>query len=255
MFCVLRVIRRENTLFERLFGRFVKDFYSLETVSVFKGAPFYILTATVGKNGVDWGKIKSMAGKCSQKLLYDGDIPQNEDIGKFKSRILHGKILMNTFVKILKNNCYEKHRAEICIIDSKGDNPSFAARLTKFAAKLTVVTDEKEKYRDICDEILDDTGLSVALCSEPVNANICIDLDNLIMTVKNKDGIFKITGGEGFRAEKIYEDILPIGIDKYDFFSALYELCGVFSLSEYSYDSIMVNSRKISTDSLKGLAH
>ena len=53
-----------------------------------------------------------------------------------------------------------------------------------------------------------------------------------------------ISSGVDFSVPAIYENLLPEGICKYDFYSALYELCGVFSLGESVFDTIMVNNEK-----------
>ena len=61
--------------------------------------------------------------------------------------------------------------------------------------------------------------------------------------VNNKENI-NISAGVDFSVPEIYEKLLPVGINKYDFYSALYELCGVFSLGESVFDTIMVNNEK-----------
>ena len=63
MFCVLIIQHREKSFFEFLFGRFKRDTYDLKTVPVFKGAPFYVLTVTVGEKGADWDYIVQSVGK------------------------------------------------------------------------------------------------------------------------------------------------------------------------------------------------
>lgn len=246
MFCVLNVRSRENTFFERVFGCFIKDDYSIKTIPVLKCAPFFWLDATVGKNGVDWEAVEGMAGKCSRRLLLSGDIelPPNENIGIFKSDMLYKKLMQNTISEILKNNCQKKHPLRICLSDTKGEFASFAADVARYAEKLTVVTQNKAKYEKICSEIMEDTGLSVVLSSSVKYEKIFIDLDEMLMSVNLKNGVLKFSGGEDFSVPPIYEGLLPHGINKYDFYSALYELCGAFSIGECIFDTIFVNNEK-----------
>lgn len=99
MLCVLSVKYRKNNLFERLFGKFLRDKYELTTVPVLKGAPFFNLTATVGKRGVDFERIIFEVGRCAENLLIDGEenIPKIKGIGEFKSDLLYNMLKDNTF--------------------------------------------------------------------------------------------------------------------------------------------------------------
>ena len=63
MFCVLSVKERNRTLFERLFRKFLVDEYSVKTVPVFKGAPFFMLDITTGKREIDWDNVVFAVGK------------------------------------------------------------------------------------------------------------------------------------------------------------------------------------------------
>lgn len=98
MFCVLTVKYRSNTVFERLFGSIIKDDYELVTVPVLGGAPFYHLTATVGKKGVDFERVIFEIGRCAQRLVVGEDIklPQFRGIGEFNSDLLYKKLICNT---------------------------------------------------------------------------------------------------------------------------------------------------------------
>ena len=104
MFCVLNIQQRERNLIERLFGKFRKNEYVLKTVPVFKGAPFYELSAVVGQNGVDWDYIVRAVGKCALRLVLSPEIemPQNKYVGAFKSNILYEMMMQNPFKNILK---------------------------------------------------------------------------------------------------------------------------------------------------------
>lgn len=250
MFCVLRIVKRENKLFERLFGSFIKDDYSLDSVPVFKGAPFFVVTVAVGRNGVDWEKVAAISGKCSAKLLCAEAIPETDCIGRFESSLLKNRIAENTFIKLLEQNNLKNHPADIAVTDSKALNTAFTEKIAPFAASLTVVTDNKERYGKTAERLLQETGTSAALLSSVNGEKIIIDSDNYIMTVQTDNGKMKIQNGCDFTVPESYRALLPEGIDKYDFYSALYELCGVFSLGECIFSSIEVNNEKKNTDSI-----
>ena len=53
-----------------------------------------------------------------------------------------------------------------------------------------------------------------------------------------------ISSGDDFTVPEIYEKLLQDGANKYEFYSAVYELCGVFSLGESIFDTIIVDNEK-----------
>lgn len=252
MFCVLNVRRRENTFTERLFGRFIKDDYSLKTVPVLKGAPFFVLTATVGKNGADWEMVESLVGKCAKRLLVQEGIslPNNDNIGVFKSNMLYKKIAENTFVEILRNNRINKSPKTVCISDNRANNTAFLSKISHYAKELNVITSAKEKYDEASSNIMKDSGLTVSFLSSRKNEQIFIDLDNSTMNIRCENGVLNIANGSDFTVPEIYRSLLPNGIDKYDFYSALYELCGVFAVGECIFSDIEVNNEKRCVDSI-----
>lgn len=252
MFCVLNVEKRQDTIHEKLFGRFIKDEYKVKMIPVFKAAPFYTFDVVVGKRGVDWDKIVQCAGKCAKRMVLRNNIPipQNDNIGVFVSGLLYRKMMENTFVHILENNGFRKNKASISIIDNKGDFAKFLFKIASFASTLTVATDFKEKYKSVCDEIQAEMGLCAVAQLSSVEAQIKIDTGRMIMTITNEKNCINITEGCDFTVPEIYEKLLPENTDKYCFYSALYELCGVFSLGDCIFDTIVVNNEKINVQEL-----
>ena len=52
MFCVLSVKGRNRTFFERVFGKFFTDDFTVRTIPVYKGAPFFVLEITTSKKEI-----------------------------------------------------------------------------------------------------------------------------------------------------------------------------------------------------------
>lgn len=245
MFCVLNVEKRPDTLREKLFGDFIKDEYNAKLVPVFKAAPFYTFNVKVGKRGVDWEKIIYIAGKCSRRLVLTNStpFPQREDMSQFKSDLLYREIMCNTFTEVLKKLHSQK---TILVIDSEAKQDKFLYKLAPFASTLTVVTKKKEKYNRICDNIQQNCGLCTVLQATSGDAQVKIDLNRCVMTLTGEKECINITEGFDFTVPEIYEKLLPANTDKYTFYAALYELCGVFSLGECFFETITVNNEKIS---------
>lgn len=245
MFCVLNVEKRPNTLREKLFGSFIKDEYDAKMVPVFKAAPFYTFNVKVGKRGVDWEKIIYTAGKCSRRLVLTNNtlLPPRNDMSQFKSDLLYREIIGNTFAEILKKFNAQK---SIVIIDTDGKSANFLYKVASYASRLTVVTNSKEKYNRVCDNIQQNLGLCTVLQSAPSEAQFKIDINRSVMTITSEKSCINITDGCDFTVPEIYEKLLPANTDKYTFYAALYELCGVFSLGECIFETITVNNEKIS---------
>lgn len=252
MFCVLNVEKKSLTLLEKIFKFLARDEYRIRTVPVFKGAPFYLLDVFLCNNTIDWEKITTCTGKCAKRLLVNNciDTPPNKEIGFFKSNILYNKAFQNTLIQILNNNKLNIKPQHIAVCDKKGIYTDFASRLIPYASKLTVVTENKEKYMDLCDHILESTGLCISVLSDFDNAKIKIDTERNLMSVDLKTEFVNVCNGEELMVNDMYKKLLPQGIDECDFYSALYELCGVFSLGECIFEKISVNNEKKRTDTV-----
>lgn len=245
MFCVLNVDKKKLTFPEKIFKFLAKDDYIIKTVPVFKGAPFYVLNVYVC-DSINWELITEYAGKCAKRLLVSSEltVPPNKEIGVYKSNLLYNKAFQNTLLQILKNNKLNENPQHIAICDKNAKYTDFAEKLTPFASRLTVVTENKEKYLRLCDKILENTGLCISVLSNFDDAKIKIDTEKNIISVDTEKDFINISRGENLLADEIYQKLLPHGIDSEDFYSALYELCGVFSLGECIFESVTVNNEK-----------
>ena len=245
MFCVLNIEKKKLTLFEKIFRFLAQDDYIIKTIPVFKGAPFYMLDVRICEN-IDWDKVIENTGKCCKRLVLNNwiEIPKDKGIGIFKSDTLYNKVFQNTAVQIIESNKRKKDLYHIAVYDKNADYTDFTTRLSRFSSKLTVVTDNKEKYINLCDDILEKTGLCISLLSDFDNAKIKIDTSRNIMSINNNNQFLNITNGENIMVDDIYKKILPQNVNECDFYSALYELCGVFSLGECIFENVMVNNEK-----------
>ena len=246
MFCVLKINRRKQTFFEKLFGSFIKDEYNLSAIPVFKGAPFYLLDVCIGKKGIDWEKVLSFVGKCASRLVVNSEIeiPKDMNIGVYKSEKLYDRIMKNTFLDIIKNNTDKRNLLNISVLDKQGEYTEFIEKLSSFSSSITIATDNKENYFNVCDKIQKNTGMCPVITNDFTDKDVKINTDTNIMTIRTNKELMNISSGESFSVSPIYEKLLPDGVDEYDFYSALYELCGVFSLGECVFDNLMVNNEK-----------
>jgi hypothetical protein len=246
MFCVLKVTQRKHGFREKVFGRFIKDEYNLSTIPVYKGAPFYLLDITIGERGIDWEKILFYVGKCALKLVTNCkiQIPTEMNIGLYKSNKLYNKMMKNTFIHILQNNINKKTLLTVSVLDTKGEYTDFIEKLTDYSLSLTIATNEKEKYHKTCENIKEDTGLCPVLTTDFVDNDVKINTDENTMTIRRNGEIINLSSGVDFKVPTIYENLLPDGVCDYVFYSALYELCGVFDFGECIFETLLVNNEK-----------
>lgn len=244
MFCLLKINERRDSLKEKLFGKFIRDTYELKTIPVFKGAPFYKLEIVTGKRGVDWSQIVYFVGKCSNRLLLDEKINIDNvlNVGRYDKKCLYEKLMKNTFVKIIKqqNEMFDS----LCIIDKAGQSTDLLLKMVPYFQKITVATDNRDKYEKVCDYILENTGLCVLVQSECENETVKIDAFRNIMTINTKNYIYNLSDGDDFNVPEIYEKLYDNSVDKLLFYSALYEFCGVFQLADLCFETIAVNDEK-----------
>lgn len=243
MFCVLSVKERNRTFFERIFGKLLTDDFTVRTIPVYKGAPFFVLEITTGKREINWENVILAVGKCASRLILSNEIkiPEKMNIGVFKSNALYDKMMKNTMLQIFENNKSKLY--SVSVMDKDASDKEFTKKLSQYASSLSICTLNKEEYSSICEEITDETGMCPVLTNDFNDAEIKINTDTLVMTVLNKQNI-NISAGEDFTVPEIYEKLLQNGVNKYDFYSAVYELCGVFSLGEGVFDTIIVNNEK-----------
>ncbi len=251
MFYVLKIQKRSNTVFEELFGGFIKDRYDVRSVPVYKGAPFMTMTVTVGKRGVNWNDVSRILGKCALRLIVNEcvTLPQNNNFGHFKSCALYDKMMKNTILQILDNS-FKKKTISISVADEKGKYTDFVKKLSQYADALTIATQNEKKYLELCEEITDECGLCPVLTEESKNSRIKINCDKNQMTIRCENRCYVLNCGSEFTVPEIYRKLLPNGVNKYDFYSALYELCGIFTLDELCFENIMVNNEKKSVSTL-----
>ncbi len=243
MFCVLSVKERNRTFFERVFGKFFTDDFAVRTIPVYKGAPFFVLEITTSKKEINWENVILAVGKCASRLILSSEIkiPENMNIGVFKSKVLYDKMMKNTILQILENNKSKLY--SISVMDKDASNKEFTKKLSQYASSMSICTTNKEEYSRICEEITDETGMCPILTNDFNDADIKVNTDTLAMTIINKQNI-NISSGDDFTVPETYEKLLQNGVNKYEFYSAVYELCGVFSLGESIFDTIIVDNEK-----------
>ncbi len=160
MFSVLNIAQPNKSLF----GKKRKCTVEMLLSPVKGAAPYKVINVTPGKKGIDWRLVAQAAGASGKCMLVtDGvEIPHGAGIERFVPKVLPAVILLNTVAA----KASEKLNRSILIVDRCGRLADYVKRVVPSASKITVVTDEPEKYIDACVEIMEEYGASIRVCSE-----------------------------------------------------------------------------------------
>ncbi len=223
MFSVLKVIQPKKSLFGKR-----KCTVEMVLSPVRGAAPYKVINVTAGKKGIDWKLVAQAAGSSAKfMLLPEGvQIPISAGIERFVPQVLPSLILINTVAA----SASEKLSRSVLIADRQGVLADYAVRVVPSASRITVVTDEPEKYVDASIAIMDEYGASIRVCggvSETEKFDVAVS-DEAI-----GDATLRLSPCEVFRkfvADDIpheYLHLCPDGIDPFLFLCALFECSGL----------------------------
>jgi hypothetical protein len=142
------------------------------------------------------------------------------------------------------NGLTQMYVSELMTVDGFGQYAAFVDLFTNFAEEMT----GDSEYISSQYELVGGIG------KYPTEANelmLVVDEDQLITDLLlgqlgfyTQNEFLNISNGENILVNDVYKKLLPEGINEQDFYSALYELCGVFSLGECIFETVCVNNEK-----------
>ncbi len=224
MFSVLNVVQPKKSLFGRR-----KCTVEMLLSPVRGGAPYKVINVTAGKKGIDWKKVAQAAGASGRFMLVpDGvQIPLTVGIEKFVPCVLPALILLNTIAS--SASASGKLNRSILIADREGLLAAYVECVVPCASKITVVTDEPEKYFDASIKIMDEYGASIRVCGG-VSENEKFDI---AVSDEEIDGVtLRLAPCEVCQMidDNVLHDYLHLcvdGIDPFLFVCALFECSGL----------------------------
>lgn len=159
MFSVLNIVQPARSFFGR------RKCTVESVLSPVRGAaPYKVINVTAGKRGIDWRKVAQAAGASAKSMLVPKDvlIPLSAGIESFVPQVLPSVILLNT---VAAAECDKRSRS-VLIVDRRGLLADYVIRVVPSASKITVVTDEPEKYVVTVRSIMEQYGASIRVCSQ-----------------------------------------------------------------------------------------
>lgn len=232
MFSVLNVIQPKKSLFGKR-----KCTVEMLLSPVRSAAPYKVINVTPGKKGIDWRMVAQAAGASGKSILVpDGvQIPHGIGIERFVPRILPSVILLNTVAAMAS----EKLNRSILIVDRCGLLADYVKRVVPSASKITVVTDEPERYIEASVEIMEEYGASIRVCSETgddESFDIAVsdeEVNGAALCLSPADVCKNTCINEKIQE---YSRLCDNSIDPFLFVSALFECSGLQTLGELTLD-------------------
>lgn len=254
MFGVLKIEERKTGLINRIKYIFNKPQPLLEKVTVKNGAPFFAVTIFENTDGtIDYNEIYRILGRCAKRLVIsrDTDFTETRDVGLFRPSLLPYLLLFNSGVKLSKKYTEEQqtNKLTLGIIDLDGILKERIIPLVQIFANIKIITDNPLNFEPVCDKILSEWGLPIIITD---NENGVADCDFILSpfiipnsvfsnccAIRNSEnGALTRFSGEGVTLPPEYSQLIPENTDPLIFASALFELCGVNSLSDMSFDKM-----------------
>ncbi len=235
------------------------DFFSAPSVvsirhEVPEGLPFFTVKIKKHRGQYPFSYAAQVMGNIANRVIFrKGEtIPEGCPLGIFAGKKLQGQMLMNTAADYIGSLRLDSTRQSILIVDRKAD---FIDRIEQFlscSSQISVITDRVEDYEWCRHRLMDKYGVCLHICGaftaamkdctfvvSPSVAEVpAFYGGTLISTEKKTATLGRSLVCDGITLPAEYGEIIPEGIEESLFASALYELCGVKSLGDLTFNSI-----------------
>lgn len=218
---------------------------------------------------INWRKIDKEIGAQRNRLLCSKDIELPKKCGyrRFCSNEYKERLCTNLAISLLSS--LNKLNLSVGLIDIDARYTTLPKYLLKYTDSVVVVSEQTGIYKEINEDLLCEIGaplrLSKSLNSlydcdliiapKPIGESISISKQSLILTTKKTKVNTDATIIYDYRIEidEKYSKIMPNGIEKTYFASALYSLLKIYTLGS-AVPSLCISKNKIHTlPSLKAL--
>ncbi len=207
-------------------------------VAVKGGAPFRLIKAVTGTDGVNWREIALQAGCCSQSVVLSHglNIPETAQLKPFVPKTLPLLCLMNTAVAQMGTGDEAKTR-QLLIVDKSAVLPDYIDRVALVAAKIKIITDYPEKYYEAARRLMERFGAAITVAAGRTDdEEYCAAVS--MKKIPGCVNCFCLENVDFENRVKIppeYLRICPPGVELFLFACALFECCGVRALGDMHF--------------------
>lgn len=197
---------------------------------------------------IRWDKIKKLCSDDSDRLLTEKalTLPKNLGLMRFESYALKERLCLNAAIEVLKLIKSKRHKLKVAVYDPEGLLVDSAEALLRFTDSITVVTGMTGFYSEEARRIMDESGAvlkvsknlkaleSAQLVVTPAVLRVMLPLSKqaVVLTVDKPLVLQKcrVYWDYELMLSDELESLIPKGIDKVYFASAIYALCHRFEL-------------------------
>ena len=235
MFAVLQIKDKTNI--------FSKSKTESQRLTLQNDEAFFIVTAEKTFGRVPWHKLADCMGILRKDVVLSEDItlPDGCGITEFVPEIFPRILLINSAIKVLTGT----RRKSLIVFDEKCIYQSYMKKLVNTFDRIRVVTPEIGEYELVADELMENYGFSLEVTNKPsYKADVIISCEcsvplyysgEIFTTEKKYLMNGKVYSGRDIDLPEEYDKLLPGGVDKLQFASALYEKCKVKTLGNMTY--------------------
>ena len=234
MFAILQIKDKTNI--------FSKSKIESQRLTLPNGEAFFIVTAEKHFGRVPWHKLADCMGILRKDVvLSEGlTLPDGCGITEFVPDIFPRILLINSAIKVLNGR-----RKSLIVFDEKCIYQSYMKKLVNNFDRIRVVTPELSEYESVAYELMENYGFSLEVTDKAsYKADVIISYEcsvplyysGEVFTTEKKylmNGM--IYSGSDIDLPEEYDKLLPEGVDKLQFASALYEKCKEKSLGRLCY--------------------
>ncbi len=231
---------------------------SPRSVSTRSGIPFYVLDVAVCDGEADWSRVAEYAAR-KRKFLFPESLrpPEKSGFSAFVPTRLPPVITVNTALTVIRKSGVSPLGLSIVLCDKNASLTRFADSLFPLASTVTAVTKQPHKYDIVARHAMEKFGASPIITDRPsFPANsvvIAADADEgftargcaVFSHNLHPENCLCFCGGS-LPHDSRYEEILPEGIDRMTFYSAVFELCASSEHFALCRESLFVGQKEAS---------
>ena len=255
---------RYNTRFSRFIGRLKKDkievsYRQLGSIKV------KCVDYTQNSQRVNWDKLDKIIRAQRNRLLCKKYLCLPASIGykRYDDNEYKIRLCTNLGVKLV---ALCDNNISVGIIDLKAEHTALVAHVLRYTDSVTVVTDRDDIYKDVADNILEESGAPIRISKSQksiYNCELIFDLsasvnisslraDALVLGIKEYESESNCTVIFDYKAtlEKPFDSLCPPYLDETYFASALYSLHNVYQLGALIPHTCVCANVEYSTETL-----
>lgn len=204
---------------------------------------FFTVTAEKAFGRVPWHKLADCMGILRKDVIVAEGValPDGCGITEFVPEIFPRILLMNSAVKVLAG----KRQKSLIVFDEKCIYSNYMKKLVNCFDRIRVVTPTPWQYETVASKLMEDYGFSIEVTDKAsykadvvIAYNCCVPLyygGEIFTGEKTFLMNAKVYSGKDIDLPEEYDKILPSGVGKLQFASALYEKCKVKTLGNMTY--------------------